>query len=920
MRGLTPFPTRVGSRIRRIPLCLLFSLILCAVLGTLAWAAPPVIEDVQIDRGRDTDAPDWACYHQRVVVMASDADGAADIASVTITDPAPGGEPHTVTPDEGGYWWQEDANTIGCEWSQWRLLSAPDAGAYTVTVADTSANEDTLTTPSAPAVSETHPELLAPAMESVISDPRPTFEWTVGLTGSSYHITLEEEGTWGAIWSTDVPGTQCDYNFDGSASQPDLLGNRSYFCDIVSTRPEDDRVTDPRVAIYTEQHTRGRFTVYGAWPATPPELPGKLVYSICFSAENIPEWYPNWGMSSTMAYNTDAHSRDWVAADHAHFPDWSPDGTKLLYSKWPGIWIDSLDGTPPAQVPDISGIDCSWASDSKRVVYAVEGPPSPYTPANNDIWVSSTDGSIRYPLVESIESQDRYPDWGPDGLWIAYRKLPDAEGVGLHLVRYDGTQDHALIATGVAGYPGYAVGYMGEHSWSPDGKKLVVLFQASSTVDDISGIGVISRDGGEITPAFVAPPGVICCAQPHLPKWSPDGTQIIFVSGHHLSGPDLPVKFQWIPTPELWLVNADGSGAPVRLTYDNGMNFCPTWWAPNTEPGADVSITKGDTTVTFDQVTDTGDTSITVYEEPIGLPVNYEFAEDYYQVTTTAEIAGPISICMTYRDEDIPTGVAEEDLAILHYVEEGDYWEDITISRDPESNIVCGESDSLSVFVLSAAPPGHFPDVPSTGLGPGRTESHWAFDQIEACVNAGIVQGFPGGDYAPELKVGRDAMAVFIGRAKGWVTIGDDMDTAPELFPDVPAGHWAGTAIQACLDNEVVAGYPHADPNNPSQTFYLYEPMQPVTRDQMAVFIARAKEWVNINDDMATAPEVFPDVPAGFWAGTAVQACVNNGVVQGYSYANPDNPGETYYLYEPAWVVSRDQMAVFIARAFELLM
>ena len=40
----------------------------------------------------------------------------------------------------------------------------------------------------------------------------------------------------------------------------------------------------------------------------------------------------------------------------------------------------------------------------------------------------------------------------------------------------------------------------------------------------------------------------------------------------------------------------------------------------------------------------------------------------------------------------------------LHYVEEGDYWEDITVSRDPESNIVCGESDSLSVFVLSAAP------------------------------------------------------------------------------------------------------------------------------------------------------------------------------------------------------------------------
>ncbi|NIR01878.1 MAG: hypothetical protein GTN78_17070, partial [Gemmatimonadales bacterium] len=45
---------------------------------------------------------------------------------------------------------------------------------------------------------------------------------------------------------------------------------------------------------------------------------------------------------------------------------------------------------------------------------------------------------------------------------------------------------------------------------------------------------------------------------------------------------------------------------------------------------------------------------------------------------------------------------------------------------------------------------------------------------------------------------------------------------------------------------------------------------------------------------------LFPDVPAGFWAGVAVEACVDNGVVQGYGDGN----------YQPAWIVTRGQMAV----------
>jgi hypothetical protein len=50
-------------------------------------------------------------------------------------------------------------------------------------------------------------------------------------------------------------------------------------------------------------------------------------------------------------------------------------------------------------------------------------------------------------------------------------------------------------------------------------------------------------------------------------------------------------------------------------------------------------------------------------------------------------------------------------------------------------------------------------------------------------------------------------------------------------------------------------------------------------------------------------------VPAGFWAGTAIKACVDHGVVKGYLDG----------LYHPSDPVTRDQMAVYAARAFGLL-
>jgi hypothetical protein len=178
---------------------------------------------------------------------------------------------------------------------------------------------------------------------------------------------------------------------------------------------------------------------------------------------------------------------------------------------------------------------------------------------------------------------------------------------------------------------------------------------------------------------------------------------------------------------------------------------------------------------------------------------------------------------------------------------------------------------------------------------------HWAYDEIEACHRAGIVGGYEDGLYYPDRAVCRDQMAVYISRA---LALGDEhVPTGPAQasFEDVPPDHWAFKYVEYALDRGVVAGYEDG----------LYHPDWPVDRGQMAVFIARALAG---GDDAIPPPPFFPtfDDVTRFnqwsWCYKHVEYLASQGVVSGYRGG----------LYHPECTCSRDQMAVYIARAFGL--
>jgi hypothetical protein len=252
---------------RQLVASLVVFVALCALAISGAQAAPPVILSVDLERGR-TMHLDWggADYYELMHIAVSDADGAADLISITVTDPK--GEVHTITPAGGpdlgwGVW---NDTTIGAYWAAGQT-TAPPPGAYTVTVTDAAAETDTLTTVPSVAVPDLVPTLLYPTNNALITEDTPTFSWTDVLAGAESWVYVAEVGFGpGSAWTHNAgSATAATYNSDGMASPATLAPGHTYLW-LAQARRRDGDGADPRVSITTCQGTFGSFTTYSPVP------------------------------------------------------------------------------------------------------------------------------------------------------------------------------------------------------------------------------------------------------------------------------------------------------------------------------------------------------------------------------------------------------------------------------------------------------------------------------------------------------------------------------------------------------------------------------------------------------------------------------------------------------------------------------
>jgi len=236
---------------------------------------------------------------------------------------------------------------------------------------------------------------------------------------------------------------------------------------------------------------------------------------------------------------------------------------------------------------------------------------------------------------------------------------------------------------------------------------------------------------------------------------------------------------------------------------------------------------------------------------------------------------------------DLPRDTTVELEVVLAGAQEFLEWSGDLSGEEMLATVVMdGDKSIVANFTCIAV----FPDVPC---------DYWCVDEVQLVYDFGIAYGYPDGLYRPRRKVDRGAMAVYIARALS----GSAVPPGPEeaTFSDVPPDHWTYDAVEYIAALDIVQGYGDG----------TYQPNWFVNRAQMAVFVARALVIsLGEGEDPYVPPETpsFDDIPTDYWAYAEVEYLVENGVVSGY----PDG------RYRPTNVVTRGEMAVYIARAFIL--
>lgn len=157
---------------------------------------------------------------------------------------------------------------------------------------------------------------------------------------------------------------------------------------------------------------------------------------------------------------------------------------------------------------------------------------------------------------------------------------------------------------------------------------------------------------------------------------------------------------------------------------------------------------------------------------------------------------------------------------------------------------------------------------------------------VVSLAERGVVSGCEEDRYCPREQVRRDHMAAFMGRA---LELEPETGTTGARFDDVE-GNQHEDHINALADHDIVRGDDGA-----------FMPAQPLSRDQMAAFLARGL------DLEAESTGHFPDVEGSVHE-AAIDAIAEAGVTKGYEDGT----------YGPRRNVLRDQIASFLHRALEV--
>jgi WD40 repeat protein len=233
------------------------------------------------------------------------------------------------------------------------------------------------------------------------------------------------------------------------------------------------------------------------------------------------------------------------------YPDWSPDGSRIVYSREDGdteIWVMRADGSNQTQLTDNSAADICprWSPDGGSIVFCS------YRDGNPEIYKMDPDGSNQTRLTNDSAS-DNYPTWSPDGSRIIWCRDDD-----LWEMSPDGSNQHLVKAD---------LGYSPDW-WGPRGQRWRVF------------IGPLGSDFGGSNPPFNQQR---TCA---LVTSGPSGLGSAVTCGSTGTLPTITPLNSGLFLTAIPLMAELRAGGIIRVIEDNGPGVLPSLYDMPTQDGA----------------------------------------------------------------------------------------------------------------------------------------------------------------------------------------------------------------------------------------------------------------------------------------------------------------------------------------------
>ncbi len=367
---------------------------------------------------------------------------------------------------------------------------------------------------------------------------------------------------------------------------------------------------------------------------------------------------------------------------------------------------------------------------------------------------------------------------------------------------------------------------------------------------------------------------------------SEDGSPVPFSLTLHVTDPDAGDTLTWsVSTPALHgAASASGTGLSKAIGYTPALNY----------NGSDSFVVQ----VSDGSHTDTITVNVTI--NPVNNPPT-DIAISNTGIDENNIAGGPIGTLSTADPDDVNftysfcggtddasfqiSGNSLQAAVVFDFETKSSY---SVCIRSTDSGAL-GTDKTFVISINDRIDTATFADVPT---------SYWSWRYIESIYTAGVTGGCGTSPriYCPLEPVTRAQMAIFILRGIHGSAYAPPPATGA-VFTDVSDSYWAAAWIEQLAAEGITGGCASG----------TYCPDAVVTRDQMAVFLLRAKHGTAYTPPTATGT-AFTDIPDSYWAAAWIEQLAAEGITGGCGGGNycPTNP------------VTRDQMAVFLQKTFNL--